>query len=156
MLFCRYTREAYLDLVDNIRFIIPGKVKVEIYTQYSEGVLIIADVTLSSDFMTGFCGETEDEHKDTISLMEAVQFDMAYMFAYSMRKVCFHSQFFLQLAIKPFQKTHAYHRLHDNVPEDIKKKRLQEVIKTFHSIASQRNRRFIGSEQLVLVENVSE
>ena len=44
-------------------------------------------VTLSSDFIAGFCGETEEEHRDTLSLMEAVQYDMAYMFAYSMRKV---------------------------------------------------------------------
>ena len=49
--------------------------------------VVCTDVTLSSDFITGFCGETEEEHQDTISLMEAVQFDMAYMFAYSMRKV---------------------------------------------------------------------
>ncbi len=42
---------------------------------------------LSSDFMTGFCGETEEEHRETVTLMEAVQYDMAYMFAYSMRKV---------------------------------------------------------------------
>ena len=48
---------------------------------------IIAVVTLSSDFIAGFCGETEEDHKETISLMEAVQFDMAYMYAYSMRKV---------------------------------------------------------------------
>ena len=117
---------------------------------------IIADVTLSSDFMTGFCGETEEEHNDTISLMEAVKFDMAYMFAYSMRKVCFPCQLMLLLPIKSLQKTHAYHRLHDDVPEEIKKSRLQEVIKTFHSIAAQRNKRFIGSKQLVIVEkNVS-
>lgn len=44
-------------------------------------------MTLSSDFMTGFCGETEEEHNDTVSLMELVKFDVAYMFAYSMRKV---------------------------------------------------------------------
>lgn len=44
-------------------------------------------MTLSSDFMTGFCGETEEEHNDTVSLMEIVKFDVAYMFAYSMRKV---------------------------------------------------------------------
>ena len=48
---------------------------------------LCVDVTLSSDFITGFCGETEEEHKDSLSLMEAVKFDMAYMFAYSMRKV---------------------------------------------------------------------
>lgn len=51
-------------------------------------ICIIVDVTLSSDFMTGFCGETEEEHADTISLIKLVGFDMAYMFAYSMRKVC--------------------------------------------------------------------
>ena len=44
-------------------------------------------VTLSSDFMTGFCGETEEDHRHTVTLMETVQYDMAYMFAYSMRKV---------------------------------------------------------------------
>lgn len=58
----------------------------------------------------GFCGETEDEHKDTLTLMEEVQYDMAFMFAYSMR-----------------DKTHASHRLDDDVPEDVKLKRLQEV-----------------------------
>ena len=45
-----------------------------------------ADVSLSSDFIAGFCGETEEEHCDTISLLDTVKFDMAYMFAYSMRK----------------------------------------------------------------------
>ncbi|XP_064404883.1 mitochondrial tRNA methylthiotransferase CDK5RAP1-like [Halichondria panicea] len=114
-----YSREKYLDLVQNIRAIIP-------------------DVTLSSDFMTGFCGETEEDHRDTLTLMEAVQYDMAYMFAYSMRK-----------------KTHAYHRMTDDVPEEVKKARLQELITTFHSIAAVRNQRFIGSEQLVLVEKTS-
>ena len=44
-------------------------------------------MTLSSDFIAGFCGETEEEHRDTVSLMDTVKFDMAYMFAYSMRKV---------------------------------------------------------------------
>ena len=54
-------------------------------------VYIHADVSLSSDFIAGFCGETEEEHCDTISLLDTVKFDMAYihmyMFAYSMRKV---------------------------------------------------------------------
>ena len=47
----------------------------------------LPEVSLSSDFIAGFCGETEEEHRDTISLMERVKFDMAYMFSYSMRKV---------------------------------------------------------------------
>ena len=50
-------------------------------------ILTGAGVTLSSDFIAGFCGETEEEHRDTVSLMEIVEFDMVYMFAYSMRKV---------------------------------------------------------------------
>ena len=49
--------------------------------------LLTPDASLSSDFIAGFCGETEEEHHDTITLLEAVKFDMAYMFAYSMRKV---------------------------------------------------------------------
>lgn len=43
---------------------------------------------MSSDFIAGFCGETDADHEDTLSLMRAVDYDMAYMFAYSMRKVC--------------------------------------------------------------------
>lgn len=58
-----YTREAYFDLVDEMRRIIP-------------------DVWISSDFITGFCGETEQEHKDTVDLMERVKYDTAFMFAY--------------------------------------------------------------------------
>lgn len=61
-----YTREAYLRLVEEMRSIIPN-------------------VWISSDFITGFCDETEQEHRDTISLMETVQYDMAYMFAYRYR-----------------------------------------------------------------------
>ena len=45
-------------------------------------------VTLSSDFMAGFCGESESAHSDTLSLMETVRYDIAYLFAYSMRQVC--------------------------------------------------------------------
>ena len=48
---------------------------------------ICADVSLSSDFIVGFCGETDEQHRDTLSLMEIVRYDMAYVFAYSMRKV---------------------------------------------------------------------
>lgn len=58
-----YSREAYLSLVDTIRATIP-------------------DVAISSDFITGFCGETEEEHRDTVTLMEQVRFDMAFMYAY--------------------------------------------------------------------------
>lgn len=59
------------------------------------------------------------------------------------------------LVFSYLQKTHAYHKLKDDVPEDIKKKRLQEVIDTFNFIALDRHRRYIGTHQLVLVDKVS-
>ncbi len=63
-----YSREAYLRLVERARLIIP-------------------DLTLSSDFISGFCGETEEEHRDTLSLIEEVGYDYAFCFPYSERKV---------------------------------------------------------------------
>ncbi|KAJ0451700.1 putative tRNA-2-methylthio-N(6)-dimethylallyladenosine synthase [Helianthus annuus] len=90
-----YTREAYLELVSKIRSIIP-------------------DVGLTSDFICGFCEETEEEHQDTLSLVRAVGYDMAYMFAYSMR-----------------EKTHAHRNYTDNVPEEVKQRRLTELIEAF-------------------------
>ena len=63
-----YTRQAYLDLVDNITSACP-------------------DVTFSSDFICGFCSETEHEFQDTVELMEKVPYSMAYIFAYSLRQV---------------------------------------------------------------------
>lgn len=62
-----YTREAYLELVSHIRSVLPN-------------------VYLSSDFISGFCGETEEEHADTVSLLRQVKYDHAFMFAYSMRE----------------------------------------------------------------------
>lgn len=90
-----HTRESYLELIDNIRAKIPG-------------------VALSSDFICGFCEETEAEFEDTISLIEIVQYDLAFLFHYSMR-----------------EKTHAHRRLQDNVPEDVKKERLKRMIEVF-------------------------
>lgn len=63
-----YTRDAYLELVTRIRSILP-------------------DVALSSDFICGFCGETENEFEDTLTLFDAVKYNVAFMFAYSMREV---------------------------------------------------------------------
>ncbi|XP_031489292.1 CDK5RAP1-like protein [Nymphaea colorata] len=111
-----YTREAYLDLVQKIRKIIP-------------------DVALSSDFITGFCGETEEEHLETLSLLKAVGYDMAYMFAYSMR-----------------EKTHAHRTYEDDVPEDVKQRRLTELIDTFRETTGHCYDSQIGTLQLVLVE----
>lgn len=64
---------------------------------------IIPGVALSSDFISGFCGETEEEHRDTISLMEAVRFEQAFMYAYSRR-----------------DRTHAAYHMEDNVPDEVR------------------------------------
>ncbi|PIA52812.1 hypothetical protein AQUCO_01000584v1 [Aquilegia coerulea] len=111
-----YTREAYLDLVQKIRSIIP-------------------DVGISSDFICGFCGETEEEHADTLSLVRAVGYDMAYMFAYSMR-----------------EKTHAHRNYVDDVPDDVKQRRLTELIEAFRETTGQCFDCQVGTVQLVLVE----
>ncbi|MFM7594888.1 MAG: tRNA (N6-isopentenyl adenosine(37)-C2)-methylthiotransferase MiaB [Flavobacteriales bacterium] len=114
-----YTREWYLDRIDAIHRIIP-------------------DCAISTDIITGFCGETEEEHCDTVSLMEKVQFDYAYMFKYSERP-----------------KTLAERKFEDDVPEEIKGKRLTEIIElqTAHSLAA--NERQIGTIQEILVEGPS-
>ncbi|CAG8469974.1 12702_t:CDS:2 [Acaulospora morrowiae] len=114
-----YSREAYLDLVHTIRDIIP-------------------DVSLSTDIITGFCGETEEEHQDTLSLLEIVKFDMAYMFAYSMR-----------------EKTHAHRNYNDDVPKTVKVRRLNEIIRTFYDNAKIRFSSLIGKPQLALIEGYS-
>ena len=114
-----YTREAYLDLVERARGVIPG-------------------VALSSDFICGFCGETEEEHADTVSLMKAVGYEKAFMFAYSAR-----------------DKTAAARRLTDDVPEDVKKRRLAEVIDAQRKGAEAANAEEIGRVHCVLVEGES-
>lgn len=112
-----YTREAYLDLVQKIRKIVP-------------------DVALTSDFICGFCGETEEDHADTLSLVKEVGYDMAYMFAYSMR-----------------EKTHAHRNYVDDVPEDVKQRRLTELIEAFRESTGQCYDSQVGTTQLVLVES---
>jgi tRNA-2-methylthio-N6-dimethylallyladenosine synthase len=114
-----YTREQYLTLIGKMREIIPG-------------------LTLSTDIITGFCGETEDEHMDTMSLMNEVRYDLAYMFSYSER-----------------ENTLAHRKLEDDVPEKIKKRRLTEIINQQMSIQEELNRLEIGREHLVLVEGTS-
>ncbi|CAB1448470.1 unnamed protein product [Pleuronectes platessa] len=114
-----YTREAYLDLVKNVKRIIP-------------------EVALSSDFISGFCGETEEDHQQTLSLIREVGYNVGFLFAYSMRK-----------------KTHAHHRLEDDVPAEVKRRRLEECIGVFREEAARVNAALIGSTQLVLVEGQS-
>uniref|UniRef100_A0A8C9KF09 CDK5 regulatory subunit associated protein 1 n=1 Tax=Panthera tigris altaica TaxID=74533 RepID=A0A8C9KF09_PANTA len=114
-----YSREAYVELVHHIRESIPG-------------------VSLSSDFIAGFCGETEEDHLQTVSLLREVQYNMGFLFAYSMR-----------------QKTRAYHRLKDDVPEEVKLRRLEELITVFREEATKANMASVGCTQLVLVEGHS-
>ncbi|XP_006784898.1 mitochondrial tRNA methylthiotransferase CDK5RAP1-like, partial [Neolamprologus brichardi] len=95
-------------------------------------------VSLSSDFISGFCGETEDDHQQTLSLIREVGYNVGFLFAYSMRK-----------------KTHAFHRLQDDVPVEVKQRRLEECITVFREEAERVNAALIGSTQLVLVEGES-
>jgi hypothetical protein len=89
-----YDREAYLSLAARVREELPG-------------------VALSSDFISGFCGETEEEHADTLSLLRAVRYEHAFLFAYSRR-----------------EKTAAARHLEDDVPPHVKQRRLEEVRRT--------------------------
>eukprot|EP01112_Ceratiomyxa_fruticulosa_P012606 TRINITY_DN349_c0_g1_i1.p1 TRINITY_DN349_c0_g1~~TRINITY_DN349_c0_g1_i1.p1 ORF type:complete len:582 (+),score=79.25 TRINITY_DN349_c0_g1_i1:243-1988(+) len=114
-----YTRESYMSLINSIRKILPN-------------------CAISSDFISGFCGESEQEHQDTISLLEEVKYEQAFMFAYSVR-----------------EKTHAHRTMEDNVPEEVKARRLKEVIDTFHHNLQYKNAAEIGKVHLVLVEGHS-
>lgn len=114
-----YTREAYLQLVTHIRQILP-------------------DVGLSSDFICGFCGETEEEFEDTISLIDTVRYNVAFLFAYSMR-----------------EKTTAHRRYVDDVPAAVKTARLTRMVQAFREGATDLHKRFEGQEQLILIEGKS-
>jgi len=114
-----YTREWYLNKVKRIREIMP-------------------DCGLSTDVISGFCTETEEEHKDTLSLMEHCRFDMAYMFSYSERPG-----------------TLAERRFEDDVPEGVKKRRLEEIINLQNSHSRESYRNDIGKTFEVLIESNS-
>ena len=114
-----YTRDEYLDLIARARTVVPG-------------------VAFSTDLIAGFCGETDAEHADTLSLMEAVGYDHAFMFTYSERPHTF-----------------AARKLVDDVPEDVKKRRLAEIIALQNRTALALNRRRVGERYTVLVEGPS-
>lgn len=99
---------------------------------------IIPGVSLSTDIIAGFCDETEEEHNATLSLMAEVRYDLAYMFAYSER-----------------ERTLAHRKYEDNVPEEVKKRRLSEIISQQMGIQEENNRREIGNRHLVLAEGTS-
>lgn len=114
-----HTIEDYMLLVERIRSYMP-------------------DISISTDMISGFCGETEDDHQKTINLMNYVKYNYAFLFKYSMRG-----------------KTHAYHRMKDDVDEKTKQRRLAEVIKTYERHLPEANSKSVGKEKLVLIEKVS-
>lgn len=115
----QHTREEYMDLVDRIYKIIP-------------------EISLSQDMITGFPTETEEDHQDTLSLMEHIKYDFGYMFAYSERPG-----------------TMAARKMEDDVPEPVKKRRLQEIVDLQQRIAMERTKRFVGQTVEVLIEKTS-
>jgi tRNA-2-methylthio-N6-dimethylallyladenosine synthase len=114
-----HNREEYFALIDRIRRIIPG-------------------CGLSQDMIAGFPGETEEDHQDTLSLMEYVKYDFGYMFAYSERP-----------------NTFAARKLEDDVPLEVKKRRLNEIIALQQKHSAERNAAYVGQTVEVLVEGRS-
>ena len=114
-----YTREWYLSKIKRIREIIP-------------------DCGITSDIISGFCGETEEDHQETLSLMRESRFDMSYMYFYSERPG-----------------TLAARRYPDDIPEAEKKKRLDEIVKLQNRISQESNRKDIGKISKVLIEGDS-
>ncbi len=114
-----YTREWYMSRIDSIRKIIP-------------------DCAISMDIITGFCSETEEEHQDTLSLMEYVKYDFGYMFAYSERP-----------------KTLAERKYKDDVPAEVKSRRLAEIVDLQLKHSALRTKEGLGKVHRVLVEGVS-
>lgn len=115
-----YTREWYLERIDAIRRILGD------------------ECGISHDMIAGFCTETEEEHQDSLSLLEYVRFDFGYMFSYSERPG-----------------TPAAKKFTDDIPADIKQRRLAEIIEVQQRISTERNKKLVGTIQKVLVEGTS-
>ena len=114
-----YNKEAYLSLVEHIRSIIPN-------------------MAFSSDFIAGFCTETENDHQDTLDVINRVGYNYIYSFPYSIR-----------------EKTKAYYHLNDDVSLDVKSRRHMEIDKLFRHHAHLINQSYIGQIHLCLVEGPS-
>lgn len=115
-----YDREWYLERVDSIRRIL-GE-----------------ECGISHDMIAGFCTETEEEHLDSLSLLEHVRFDFGFMFSYSERPG-----------------TPAAKKFADDIPADVKQRRLSEIIAIQQRISAERNQKLIGTVQRVLAEGFS-
>ncbi len=115
----QHTREEYMELIDDIRRIVP-------------------DCGISQDMIAGFPDETEQDHQDTLSLMEYVKYDFGFMFMYSERPG-----------------TPAAKKLEDNVAQGVKKRRLQEIVALQQQHGKYRNNQFLGKTVEVLIEKAS-
>ena len=115
----KYTRQWYLDRVAAIRRIIP-------------------DCAISTDIFAGYCGETEEDHQQSLSLMRECRYDSAFMFKYSERPG-----------------TYASRHLPDDVDEEVKTRRLNELIALQNTLSAESNRRCVGQEYDILIEGVS-
>ncbi|MBE5317939.1 tRNA (N6-isopentenyl adenosine(37)-C2)-methylthiotransferase MiaB [Pedobacter sp. MR2016-19] len=114
-----YTREWYINRIDAIRNIIPG-------------------CAISTDIIAGFCTETEEEHEETLSMMDYVQYDFAYNFTYSERPG-----------------TLAARKLEDDIPEEVKKRRLAEILAKQQAHSLMRLQEWVGKTVRVLIEGTS-
>lgn len=114
-----YTREWYINRIDAIKKIIPG-------------------CAISTDIIAGFCTETEEEHEDTLSMMDYVQYDFAYNFTYSERPG-----------------TLAARKLEDDIPEEVKKRRLAEILAKQQAHSLMRLQEWVGKTIRVLIEGTS-
>lgn len=114
-----YSREWYQERIKSIRRIMP-------------------DCGISTDIISGFCSETEEEHQETLTLMEWAGFEYAYMFKYSERPG-----------------TLAARKYKDDVPEETKSRRLQEIIDIQIKLSGESNKKDIGKVQKILIENYS-
>ncbi|SDM66781.1 tRNA-2-methylthio-N6-dimethylallyladenosine synthase [Daejeonella rubra] len=114
-----YTREWYIERIDTIRRLIP-------------------DCSISTDVIIGFCTETEEEHQDTLSMMDYVKYDFAYMYTYSERPGT--------LAAKRFE---------DDIPEDVKTRRFNEILKMQQACSLNRLEQHIGKTHRVLIDGFS-
>lgn len=115
----KYTRESYLERVAKIREILP-------------------DCAISTDIIAGFCSETEEDHKATLSLMEEVGYDSAFMFQYSERP-----------------NTKAARHFPDDIPLEVKTRRLNEIIELQNRLSLESNQKCLGKRYRVLIEGVS-
>ncbi len=113
-----YTIDHYMKIMDNIKKLIP-------------------DVSLSTDIITGFCTETEEDHKMTLEVMKEVKYDGAYMFKYS-----------------PREKTKAW-KMEDDVDEETKTRRLVEIVELQRNISEEKNKETVGKEFEVIIEGIS-